>query len=465
MSNEGDGGDKTVLRMPRHLPEARGDLRRPTPDSARARPVQSPPQNTRISAPTLAVPIAFAGGTLANPLLSSALPFLGFLSRVRMAEIDATPEQLRENARETITRLEESGRAGGIPVNLLQRAKLVIAAMTDDVSATIPGRRPAQLRPLTQDMFGEADGSRRFFETLKTATKNPKEHGPLLELMLVCLGLGFEGHYRTEPRGAARVATLRAEAWASLKDSQTAAPALSHRWRPVVVKDALRQRVAPLWMIVCVALAMGIALFSSFATVLTRETQEVQQRYQNSAPRARVEIKRRDIVLPVAAAAAPPAPEPVALAPVVSQKDRITEMLAQRQDSPSVAVETLGDYIVIRLGEELRFGSGGATVLGDLTPVLTPIAQMLNAEPGAIIVEGHSDNIPLSGVGVYKTNEALSAARAQAVADVLGPLLEDSARLSVLGVGPSRPLSLEDSAAARELNRRVEILLTREGRE
>ena len=158
----------------------------------------------------------------------------------------------------------------------------------------------------------------------------------------------------------------------------------------------------------------------------------------------------------------PPAPreEAVFVPPPAPQYQRIQDDLA----GIGAEVEPLGDFIAIRLGEELQFGSGGATLGTDITPIIAPIAAALNAEPGAIIVEGHSDNIPLSGFGRFRTNEALSEARAQAVADVLTPMLDDPSRVSVVGIGPARPLSFENTPAARNLNRRVEILLTREQR-
>lgn len=112
----------------------------------------------------------------------------------------------------------------------------------------------------------------------------------------------------------------------------------------------------------------------------------------------------------------------------------------------------------------MRFRSGSADLTTDLTDLGKRIADVLEAEPGDIVIEGHSDNIGLRGTGRYKTNEALSEARAGAVRDLLEPHLSDPTRITVVGVGPAKPLDTANTKAARAKNRRVEILLRKEQR-
>ena len=255
-------------------------VRRPTPASPRAASVQAPPsigQGTHHS-------IALAGSgpvtELSNPLLATALPFLSLLSRVRMGELEVSSDDLREAARSYIKKTEGAGSDGHLPANLVQLSKVCLAAMADDVCQTNPGFDADTYRPLAKELFGTPSGSKSFFSYLKTATDNPDEYAPLLELMLVCLGLGYEGRYRYEPRGAARVAEKRAAAAAALASVRGEDRKLSHRWQPVVVPDPLRRRIAPLWMIAGVGAAMVIALFASLASVLNAEAQAVQQNLQ-----------------------------------------------------------------------------------------------------------------------------------------------------------------------------------------
>ncbi len=397
------------------------------------------------------------GRPLSNPLLATALPFLSVLSRVRLGEVETSPDALRDAARGYIKKAEANAAAEQMPENLVQLAKVNLAAMVDDVCETLPGYSPDQTRPLTLEMFGVESGSQGFFRTLKTATERPKDYAPLLELMLVCIGLGYEGRYRYEPRGAARVAQKQSEGWAALQTVETRDKALSHKWKPVVLRDPLQRRAAPIWMVAGVAAAMVFVLFASLASVLTSEAQAVQTVLRDVHSPQQVSILRATVP-------APPAPKPLAIEETpASPEPSLFEQMQTGLEATSAQVETLGDFIVIRLGEELQFGSGSPDLNTELTSIVAPIAEVLDSKPGRIVIEGHSDNIPLSGFGLYKTNEALSEARAQVVADALAPLLSDPSRVTVIGVGPARPLSRENTPEARDLNRRVEILLSRGG--
>jgi len=75
-------------------------------------------------------------------------------------------------------------------------------------------------------------------------------------------------------------------------------------------------------------------------------------------------------------------------------------------------------------------------------------------------VDGHTDNIPLSGAGRYRDNWELSAARAIAVVRFLIENGVPSSRLVAAGFGEFQPLDPADTPEARSRNRRIELKLT-----
>jgi outer membrane protein OmpA-like peptidoglycan-associated protein len=76
-----------------------------------------------------------------------------------------------------------------------------------------------------------------------------------------------------------------------------------------------------------------------------------------------------------------------------------------------------------------------------------------NPERSAII-EGHTDS-----VGSAAFNQALSEQRAAAVQNALVERGIAPARLSAVGYGPTKPVVGNDTAAGRQRNRRVEIII------
>ncbi len=125
-----------------------------------------------------------------------------------------------------------------------------------------------------------------------------------------------------------------------------------------------------------------------------------------------------------------------------------------------VEVESAEDQVTIRMMGEATFDTGKADLRSNFVPLLIKIGAILAKTKGEIIIAGHTDNVPLIG-GQFGSNLGLSMARAGTVAEFL---LRSSAinpkRLSTMGFGEYRPLASNDTAAGRQKNRRVEIVLT-----
>ncbi|MDX5358042.1 MAG: peptidoglycan -binding protein [Rhodobacterales bacterium] len=130
-------------------------------------------------------------------------------------------------------------------------------------------------------------------------------------------------------------------------------------------------------------------------------------------------------------------------------------------------VRIVGDRFVF--SSEVLFNPGSA----DLAPegqaqIARVAATLLDAAreiPEGIDwilrVDGHTDNVPLSGLGEFKDNWELSQARALSVVRFMQDQLGfPPDRLAATGFGEYRPVAPGDSAEARAQNRRIELKLT-----
>ena len=116
------------------------------------------------------------------------------------------------------------------------------------------------------------------------------------------------------------------------------------------------------------------------------------------------------------------------------------------------------------LMKQLRFESGEATITSEGHQVLDELIAYLKTTAGdrLIRVEGHADNMEIgpSLKSRYQTNWDLSKARA---GGVLRYLLEkggiDSAKLSSVGYGDTKPIAGNATEEGRQKNRRVDIVL------
>ncbi len=114
--------------------------------------------------------------------------------------------------------------------------------------------------------------------------------------------------------------------------------------------------------------------------------------------------------------------------------------------------------VVTVVTDDVLFALGSATLRPQGNAVLDAIAPALQALPNQVTVEGHTDDLPISGR--FASNWELSAERATSV---LRYLLDrhrvPAKRLAAAGYADQRPLTPNISPAARSANRRVEVIV------
>lgn len=140
---------------------------------------------------------------------------------------------------------------------------------------------------------------------------------------------------------------------------------------------------------------------------------------------------------------------------------RLRGVLGARPD-----MRIVGDRFVFE--SEIFFGSGGADLTGPGIAELDKLAETLRGLEREIPpdiawiarIDGHTDKRPLSGVGQYKDNWELSAARAISVVRYLISQGISPHRLVAAGFGESAPIDFGDSPEALARNRRLELKIT-----
>ena len=112
----------------------------------------------------------------------------------------------------------------------------------------------------------------------------------------------------------------------------------------------------------------------------------------------------------------------------------------------------------ISLSESVYFDTGKSTIKAESLPLLDEVASLLIATPDILEMEiqGHTDSD-----GDDASNMALSQERAVAVMNYLRSQGVATGRLTAQGYGESAPISSNDTADGRSLNRRVEFIITK----
>ncbi|MGV1803511.1 peptidoglycan -binding protein [Agrobacterium vitis] len=140
---------------------------------------------------------------------------------------------------------------------------------------------------------------------------------------------------------------------------------------------------------------------------------------------------------------------------------RLREILSDRQN-----IRIVGDRFVFQ--SEVLFPSGGADMnpqgqeeMVKLANALIDLAKEIPPDINWVLrVDGHTDNVQLSGNGRYPDNWALSAARAVSVVKFLISKGVPADRLAAAGFGEFQPIAPGDTPETRAQNRRIELKLT-----
>ena len=125
-------------------------------------------------------------------------------------------------------------------------------------------------------------------------------------------------------------------------------------------------------------------------------------------------------------------------------------------DAVKMVVDERG-LVVNIVTDKVLFDNGKADLRKDGTKVLDLIAPIIKGLPNAITVEGHTDNVPISGT--YASNWELSATRATTVLRHLVADKVPAKRISAAGYADQRPLDTNQTEAGKARNRRVAIVV------
>jgi type VI secretion system protein ImpK len=449
--SEPEDNDRTVIR--------------PSP-GGRKPAASSPPQASAEPPPFFDAPpepiAASADGAEApprvgiNPLAAAAAPLLDLVGRLRNTARPPDSGDLRERAIAGMRQFEQDARATGLPAEQLRAAHYALCATIDDVVLNTPwgSQGPWSTSSLIATFHREVGSGDRFFQLMERLQKEPGKFKETLELMHLCISLGFQGRYRLSPRGPAELERTREGLYALIAGQRPPAEReLSPSWRGLDARWRPPGRAVPLWVIGALALALMGGLYAWFAFSLNSRSDAVFAALNAVPPLSQPALAR------VAPPPPPPPPPPPEAGP--DQITRIRTFLAPEIRDGLVAVVATPQTVIVRIKATGMFGSGSATVSTRFVPILERIGSALKNEPGNVMVLGHSDNQPIRTVQ-FPSNWHLSQARADAALVPLGRGIGDPGRLKAEGKADAEPIADNSTAEGREQNRRIELVLPRE---
>jgi len=142
-------------------------------------------------------------------------------------------------------------------------------------------------------------------------------------------------------------------------------------------------------------------------------------------------------------------------------KDAISAALTNFEGN-GLTVEQRNGKVYVSMENKLLFESGSWAVNSRGREAVVELGKVLAQNPEiAVLIEGHTDNVPYGGNGPLKDNWDLSTKRATAIVTIL---TENSGipkdNLTAAGRGEYAPIAQNTTVEGKAKNRRIEVILT-----
>ena len=430
-----NNSDRTIVR-PRPGGQRRDVAHQTPPVSKGQRPYNPPPLGKGISMPTKGI----------NPILDAASRLLLTAGQLRDTVSHPDPEGLRSQIARELTNFENQARNEGVNSEQLFTARYLLCTFLDEIVLRTPwGAQSAWSRQTLLSKFhNETGGGDKFFQILDSLRQEPARNVELLELIFVCLSLGFVGKYRVQAGGQTSVDDIQLQLMQTIGFQRGDFERdLSPHWRGDEVRRNPLSRYVPMWVVGAVGGLLLFIILFGFKLNLGSKSEIVLEELHN--------IGRNTPKLAVTSSSPLTRDSQVRLEQLLSREIR-QGLIFMSRSAGNISLVVPGDGL---------FAPAQAYVEKGRRPLIEKIAIALSEVRGRILVTGHTDGDPIRGSLrlKYQSNWDLSQKRAEAVVALLAQNIDSGSRLIAEGLADTEPLVANDSAANKARNRRIEITL------
>ena len=224
-----------------------------------------------------------------NSLVAAASDLLSEVVRLKHSNNREDMLVLNERLTSGLKLFEVSALHNGAESSQVMAARYVLCTVADEAVVTTPWGNESEWSQMSllSSFHNETFGGEKFFQLLDRLSKNPAKHLPMLELMYLCLSLGFEGKYRVQARGMLELDGIRDALYRQIRQLRGDVPReLSPHWEGLSDQRRSLLRIVPAWMVVLFTFVCLVMMYSGFAWVPSEQRDTVLQPYQQLDPAA-----------------------------------------------------------------------------------------------------------------------------------------------------------------------------------
>lgn len=374
-------------------------------------------------------------------LIRDASPLLSVLSQVKQLDGTLETEKLHQHIAGLMTEFTNKMKKTVADVDVIKRASYALCATIDEAVLNTPWGENSQWsqKPLLSTFHKETYGGEKFYAMLDSEVTSDVKRYELIELLYMCMSLGFLGKLRIDKDGPIKAEKIRANTYQILtRNRDRFKRTLSQNTDAITSEKNKLTSFLPIWLL-ALALTLGafwiynhwlLELNKQSDIVVTELARLIPIQQEEALPEGQI---RKEILL-------------------------LRQLLAQEINQGVLTVNDYHNRSSVVLQSNELFASGSADINTAFEPILDKISKALETIPGRIIVSGHTDSSAIR-TARFPSNWHLSLARASAVGKYMSESADLKARLLPDGRGDTEPLADNATTEGRAKNRRVAIEL------
>lgn len=222
-----------------------------------------------------------------NSLVAAASELLSEVVRLKDSNSLENMRALNQKLTSGLELFDVRASHNGVEGSQVMAARYVLCTVIDEAVVTTSWGNESEWSQMSllSSFHNETFGGEKFFQLLDRLSKNPVKHLPMLELMYVCLSLGFEGKYRVQARGTLELEGIRDALYRQIHQLRGDVPReLSPHWEGLNDQRRSLVRIVPAWMVVVFTAVSLVFMYSGFAWVLGEQRETILQPYQPFDP-------------------------------------------------------------------------------------------------------------------------------------------------------------------------------------
>ena len=214
-----------------------------------------------------------------NKLVTAASNILSVIAELKRPQQDLDLSKLRQHLTLEINSFDVKAKSYAIPETNVVLARYVICAVSDEFVLDTPWGANSNWSEysLLSVFHQDSAGGQKFFSILEKISQEPASNIELIELMYICLTLGFVGKYRITERGHDQLASLKENVYKQIRAQRGERDNSLSVAIPAKAKQVNRVQQIPYLKLLGIIASTFLVVYLAFHFIITSQSNKVAQ--------------------------------------------------------------------------------------------------------------------------------------------------------------------------------------------